>query len=189
MSLHYSQYPAKKTRRGKRHDDLTLAPLLAHTSQVQLARRSGIALRTVNRDAHRPLTIERASLYADTLRVNPAEVWPAWVGILEVQRKAEEAARRRKSRRRAPAAVRERERAYARDYRASIKAEHIEQWKANRAAYFDANRDRLLAQKRDRYQSDPEHRRRTLERQRTYDRANREAINARKRERRAKKAA
>lgn len=177
MTLIHSHNPAKKTRRQvERFEGLTLAPLLTHTNQTQLARRSGVALRTVNRDARRPLTIERASLYADTLRVNPATVWPAWVGILEAQRKAEVAARRRESRRRAPAAVRQREREYARRYQhearraVSMKQrqwreEHVEQVRDYDRAYRAANRERIRQRQKDYYQANAE-RMRALQRER-----------------------
>lgn len=64
-------------------DRLPIAPLYELTdSTATLAQRVGVSRRTIARDVHAGLTLDKAERYAGALGVHPADVWPEWTDLM-----------------------------------------------------------------------------------------------------------
>lgn len=169
-----------------------LAPLAAlmGMSEARAMRELGVAGRTA-----REYRVEGMSeLVADRMAQRAGFVaWAVWDGMLEQaerDRRAAVAARRRKSRRKASKAVRQRERDRVAAYRAECREyvlaqqaryrqAHAEEIRAQQARYRDANREAINAKHRDYY---ARNRDQVLERQRERDGLKRAAKNARRKD-------
>lgn len=175
---------------GKRY---ALAPLVevSGMSESELARKIGLSGSTLVKAREWGLVEKAADRYACRLGLVPWLVWSDWLDDCEVECANPSCdvtfVPLRRSHRHCTRDCYQREykrenyrQLYATDpeFRASqlaksarYRAETREAAKKKKAAYYQANRERILALKAERYRTDPEYRERLLEAQRRRDRS------------------